>query len=160
MSESITVYYADVCGNPQNCLYPHKATVTTPEELKRWMAQDHVFIRFNGNYRSNKNFEEAVTAVFDCDNDFTENAEKWIRPEDISRLFPGVSCAVSTSRNHMKQKGNKSPRPRFHIIFAIEPITDPTEYTAFMKTVWQQKQKVLQPFLLRCVKTSRISKKP
>lgn len=37
----------------------------------------------------------------------------------------------------MKQKGNKSPRPRFHIIFAIEPITDPAEYTAFMKSVQQ-----------------------
>lgn len=137
MSESITMYYADVCGNPQNCLYPHKGTVTTPEELKRCMAQDHVFIRFKGNYRNNKNFEEATTAVFDCDNDFTEDAANWISPEDISRLFPGVSCVVSTSRNHMKQKGNKSPRPRFHVIFAIEPITDPTEYTAFMKTVQQ-----------------------
>lgn len=137
MSESITMYYADVCGNPQNCLYPHKGTVTTPEELKRCMAQDHVFIRFKGNYRNNKNFEETVTAVFDCDNDFTEDAAKWISPEDISRLFPGVSCVVSTSRNHMKQKGNKSPRPRFHVIFAIEPITDPTEYTAFMKSVQQ-----------------------
>ena len=63
MKNSITVYYADVCGNPQNCQYSHKGTATTPEELKRCMAWDHVFIRFNGNYRNSKNFEEAVTAV-------------------------------------------------------------------------------------------------
>lgn len=137
MNESITVYYADVCGNPQNCQYPHKGIATTPEELKRCMAWDHVFIRFNGNYRTGKNFEEAVTAVFDCDNDFTEDAARWISPEDIPRLFPGVSCAISTSRHHMKQKGSKSPRPRFHVIFAIKPITDPAEYTAFMKSVQQ-----------------------
>lgn len=137
MNKIITVYFADVCGNPQNCLYPHKATVATPQELKRCMAQDHVFIRFKGNYRNSKYFEEAVTAVFDCDNDFTEDAAKWISPEDISRLFPGVSCVVSTSRHHMKQKGGKSPRPRFHVIFGIDPITVPTEYTAFMKSVQQ-----------------------
>ena len=137
MKNSITVYYADVCGNPQNCQYPHKGTTTTPEELKRCMARDHVFIRFNGNYRNSKNFEEAVTAVFDCDNDFTEDAARWISPEDISKLFPGVSCAVSTSRHHMKQKGSKLPRPRFHVIFAIKPITDPAEYTALMKSVQQ-----------------------
>ena len=137
MNESITVYYADMCGNPQNCQYPSKGTATTPEELKCCMVQDHVFIRFKGNYRNNKNFEEAVTAVFDCDNDFTEDATKWISPKDISRLFHDVSCAVSTSRHHMKQKGSKSPRPRFHVIFAIEPITDAAEYTAFMKSVQQ-----------------------
>jgi len=137
MKNSITVYYADVCGNPQNCQYPHKGTASAPEALKRCMAWDHVFIRFKGNYRTGKNFEETVTAVFDCDNDFTEDTAKWISPEDIARLFPDVSFVVSTSRHHMKQKGNKSPRPRFHIIFAIEPITDPAEYTAFMKSVQQ-----------------------
>ena len=137
METNITVYYADVCGNPQNCQYSHKGTASTPEELKRCMARDHVFIRFNGNYRNSKNFEEAVTVVFDCDNDFTEDTAKWISPKDIARLFPDVSCVVSTSRHHMKQKGSKSPRPRFHVIFAIEPITDPAEYTAFMKSVQQ-----------------------
>ena len=137
MKNSITMYYADVCGNPQNCQYPHKGTANTPEELKRCMAQDHVFIRFKGNYRNSKNFEEAVTAVFDCDNDFAEDTVKWIFPEDIPRLFPGVSCVVSTSRHHMKQKGSKTPRPRFHVIFGIDSITDPTEYTAFMKSVQQ-----------------------
>ena len=137
MGTNITVYYADVCGTPKNCLYPHMVTPTTPDELHRCISQDHVFIRFKGNYRSNENFEEAVTAVFDCDNVFTEDSSKWITPNDIPSLFPNVSCAVSTSRHHVKQKGSKSPRPRFHVIFAIEPITDPAEYTAFMKSVQQ-----------------------
>ena len=127
MGTNITVYYADVCGNPKNCLYSHKVTATTPDELHRCISQDHVLIRFKGNYRSNENFEEAVTAVFDCDNDFTEDSSKWITPKDIPSLFPNVSCVVSTSRHHMKQKGSKSPRPRFHVIFAIEPFQAPTE---------------------------------
>ncbi len=137
MKQGITVYYADVCGNPKNCMYPHKATATTPDELKHYMTQDHVFIRFKGNYRSIENFEETTSAVFDCDNDFTEDASKWISPEDIPKLFPDVACAVSTSRNHMKQKGSKSPRPRFHVIFDIESITAPADYTAFVKKVHQ-----------------------
>ena len=137
MNENIIVHYANVCGDPKNCYYPHMRTVSTPEELKRCISKDHVFIKFNGNYRCNENFAEAVTAVFDCDNDFTEDATKWIQPKDISKLYPGVSCAVNTSHNHMKQKDNKSPRPRFHVIFKIDPITEAGEFAAFMKKVQQ-----------------------
>ena len=35
----------------------------------------------------------------------------------------------------MKQKGNRSPRPRFHVAFPVEPITDPNQFTALMHWV-------------------------
>ena len=40
---------------------------------------------------------------------------------------------VYTSRNHMKQKGKYSPRPRFHVVFPVDPITDPKAYTELMQ---------------------------
>lgn len=42
---------------------------------------------------------------------------------------------VSTSRHHMKQKGNRSPRPRYHVAFQIDTIQSPEEYTVFLTRV-------------------------
>ena len=132
---SITVCHADQCGNPQNCLYPYEGIATTAEELKPLLCNDHVFIRFNGNYRSKDNFVQATTATFDCDNDHSDEPSEWIKPEDMPDIFPGVRCVTDTSRHHMKQKGGKSPRPRFHVTFATDTFTDPESYAAFMKKV-------------------------
>ena len=131
----ITVYYSNKCGNPQNCMYPHEGTAITAEELKSLLCNDHVFIQFKGNYRCKDNFLQATTATFDCDNDHSDNPSEWIKPEDIPVIFPEVQCFTDTSRHHMKQKGNSSPRPRFHVTFETETFTNPNSYTAFMKKV-------------------------
>ena len=47
--------------------------------------------------------------------------------------FPTIR--IGTSRNHMKPKGGKSAKPRFHVFLAIEPITDALAYVEFMKKV-------------------------
>ncbi len=39
-------------------------------------------------------------------------------------LFGDFSYAIAFSRNHMKVKDGKSERPRFHVYFQIEEITD------------------------------------
>ena len=132
---SLTVYCADQCGNPQNCLYPHEGTATTAEELKPLLCNDHVLIQFAGNYRSKDNFIRAVTVTFDCDNDHSDDPSEWIKPEDMAVIFSSVRCVTSTSRHHMKQKGGRSPRPRFHVTFASDTFTDSNSYTAFMKKV-------------------------
>ncbi|MGX6992157.1 phage/plasmid primase, P4 family, partial [Pseudolactococcus reticulitermitis] len=44
------------------------------------------------------------------------------------RVFPDVKFVVTYSRNHLKIKGNKSARPRFHAYFPIFPITSAVEY--------------------------------
>lgn len=132
---SLTVYYANQRGSPQNCLYPYVGTVRTADELKPLVANDHVFIHFTSNRRGKENFIQANVAVFDCDNDHSDNPADWINPDDIPRLFPGVRCILYTSRSHMKQKGTKSERPRFHVVFFIDPITNVDVYTAFMKKV-------------------------
>ena len=88
---TLTVYYADQCGNPKNCLYPHSGTSNDPDELKRLFRNDHTLIRFKNNYRCIDNFAEAVVAVLDNDNDHSDDPQDWVAIEDIPccfRMYP------------------------------------------------------------------------
>ena len=129
---SLTVYRANQCGNMKNCLYPHSHTTADAEELKAMFSYDHTFIEFKGSYRSIENFVRANVAAVDNDNDHSDNPADWIGILDIPKLFPNIPCVISTSRHHMKQKGDRGPRPRFHAAFLIDEITVATEYTAFL----------------------------
>ena len=131
----IMVYHSWESGNAKNCRYPSVGAGSTPEKLKQLFCYDHTFIRFKNNYRSIDNFEDAAVAVLDNDNDHSDDPGKWISVQDIPRLFPDVPCIVYTSRNHMRQKGNRSPRPRFHVAFLIDPIADPKAYTELMQRI-------------------------
>lgn len=131
----VIVFHSGNCGNAKNCLYPHSGTGSTPDELKKLFCYDHTFIRFKNNYRSKENFLEATVATLDNDNDHSDNPTEWIPIETIPGLFPGVPCVISTSRHHMKQKGNRSPRPRYHVAFQIDSIQSPEEYTVFLTRV-------------------------
>ena len=94
-----------------------------------------MFISFKYSYRSEDNFIHADTMVLDCDNDHSENPDEWYKPEDIQNYFPGVQYVTYTSRHHMKNKGGHSPRPRFHVIFFIERITNADEYKELIEYV-------------------------
>lgn len=37
-----TLYTADCTGNETNCLYPHKAVISGPEDLAAAVSHDHV----------------------------------------------------------------------------------------------------------------------
>ena len=130
-----TIHYADCCGNAKNCTYPHTATASTEDDIRKLVAHDHVLAEFKDAYRSKDNFVRAVVASMDCDNDHSENPNEWIAPKDIPNMFPNIPCVIVTSRNHMKPKGSKSARPRFHVFLAIEPITDALAYAGFIKKV-------------------------
>lgn len=134
-SLAITVHYSNQCGNAQNCLYPYSGTSGDPEGLKVLFSHDHTFIDFKDNYRCTDNFMQASVAVFDNDSDHSDDPKDWVDISDIPKLFPGVPCIISTSRHHMKQKGKKGPRPRFHAMFQINAIRSPAEYTAFLSRV-------------------------
>ena len=131
----LTVYHSGQCGNAKNCRYPNVGVGSTPEELKALFCYDHTFIRFKNSYRSIENFEEVAMAVLDNDNDHSDDPGEWISTTNIPQLFPDVPCIVYTSRNHMKQKGNRSPRPRFHVAFPIPSITGPNQFTALMQRI-------------------------
>ncbi len=134
-NDSYTVCYANCCGNDKNCYYRNTGESNSAEELKKFFSYDHTFIHFKNNYRKKDNFICANVVTLDCDNDHSDNEKDWIYPENIESLFPNVPCLIYTSRNHMKQKGDKSPRPRFHVVFPVCKFVNVEEYTGFTKKV-------------------------
>lgn len=135
----ITVYTAECIGNAANCLYPNEVKITDEFSAKLAFAKDMVCARYKNNYRNTANFEVANALPGDCDNDHSEIAADWITPEDIADLFADVPYVLHYSRHHMKSKGEKSARPRFHIVLLIDPERDADRYTAL-------KQRLLAAF--------------
>ena len=77
--------------------------------------------------------------VMDCDNDHSDNPADWIYPEDLpEQIGKDVAFAVVPSRNNGKVKDGKAARPRFHVYFPHDPITD-SETCAALKRAIQQK---------------------
>ena len=130
-----TLYHADCLEIPGNCTYPHKVEVTGKDALLQAVTNDYVCAEYQGNYRSNENFIGSDCLPVDCDNDHSDDPEEWVYPSDVANAFPGVAFAVHYSRNHMKQKGDKAPRPKFHVFFAIDRITDHGQYSEMKKLV-------------------------
>lgn len=131
----LPIWVSNYIGERHNCEYPHQHTATDKESMKKFVAKDHVFISFKNNYRLEDNFEYADSVVFDCDNTHSDNESDWIIPEKITEAFPSVTFVTYTSRHHMKQKESRSPRPRFHVVFFIERISDAEEYKNLIKLV-------------------------
>lgn len=140
----ITVYTAMCIGNEANCLYPNKIEITDETSAKLAFSKDMVCARYKNNYRSNENFEISNALPGDCDNDHSDTLEDWITPEDIADLFPDVPYVLHFSRHHMKPKGEKSARPRFHLVFLIDPERDAAHYAAL-----KQRLMALFPFWIR-----------
>ena len=126
--QPITIYTAHCRGNKYNTRYPTRRVITSAEELREAAGYDQVFAEYNGFHRSIEDFIRADCMPFDCDNDHSDDTSEWKTGEDIEKAFQGVPFWLIYSRNHMKQKGDRGPRPRFHVIFAMEPVTDADEY--------------------------------
>lgn len=131
----ITLYSADKTGVAENCSYPHKTEVVDADSLKTAIRHDYVCAEYKNNYRSGGNFIGADCLPVDCDNDHTDNDEDWVYPSDVADAFPGVTFAVHYSRNHMKEKRGKAARPKFHVLFTIDRMTDATAYANLKRQV-------------------------
>lgn len=131
----LTVYSAKVIGVPNNCLYPDKHTVTDADSMKAAVCHDYVCAAYKGDYRNNDNFIGSDCLPVDCDNDHSENPEDWVTPEDVKQAFPGVSFAVHYSRSHLKEKGGRAARPKFHVLFPVEYCTDAEAYSETKRQV-------------------------
>jgi putative DNA primase/helicase len=132
---AFTLYTANCTGNLQNCLYPNKVVVQDKDSFVEAIRFDHVSAEYKDNYRSNTNFIKADNIVLDCDNDHSDDPKDWVSAADVAMAFPGVSYAIAYSRNHLREKANKSPRPRFHVYFTTPTITDQAEYTDLKQEV-------------------------
>ena len=131
----IRLYYADCAGVPGNCSYPHEAVIEDAASLRRAVSRDYVCVAYKNSYRANANFRTTNCLGMDCDNDHSDNPEDWITPEHVRSAFPDTTFAVHFSRNNMKEKRGKAPRPKFHVLFLIDEITDPDEYSDLKKRV-------------------------
>lgn len=132
---NFTIYTADCAGNSGNCLYPNKMIVTDKESFIKATKMDHVTAKYKGNYRSKDNFEFSDCIPLDCDNDHSDNPNEWVTPLDIVLEIPGVAFAVSYSRHHNLPKGDMSARPRFHIFFPIEIVSNEQEYADMKRRI-------------------------
>lgn len=86
-------------------------------------------------YRNGDNFLGSDCLPVDCDNDHSENPADWVTPADVQAAFPGISFAVHYSRFHMREKNGKPARPKFHVLFPIEYMTDAAAYSEMKKLV-------------------------
>ena len=135
----MTFYTANCRGNAKNSLYPNKRVADNEQDFLEVMAFDHVCAEFKNYRRSGENFLSADVEVMDCDNDHSDDPAGWIRPEDLpEQIGHEVAFAVVSSRNNGKIKDGKSARPRFHVYFPHDPITD-SETCAALKRAIQQK---------------------
>lgn len=130
-----TLYHADFTGNPSNCSYPHKVEVNDANSLITAVARDYVCAEYKNNYRSGDNFIGSDCLPVDCDNDHSEQPENWILPADVMEAFPGVTFAVHYSRHNMREKNGKPARPKFHVLFPTDPITNAACYSDMKKLI-------------------------
>lgn len=134
----LTISTSKVTGNAKNCVYPTKHKVCNKQDMVRVIQYDHVCALFQNNYRSKENFMQCDCDVFDCDNDHSDNPNDWIYPEDYEYLLEGVSYIVVPSRNNMKEKNNKTARPRHHVYFPHRVFQSASECELFKRQVQQK----------------------
>ena len=126
---------ANVTADAKNCSYPNKVTVTNASELQEAVKMDHVCAKYKNNYRSIDNFLKSNVVVMDLDNDHTDDPDEWITAEKLEELLPDISYAVAPSRNHMVAKNGKAARPKYHVYFEIEEMTDAAAYAALKAAI-------------------------
>ena len=129
----LTLFSADVLGDPRNCVYPIKTRITGEEGLREAVSRDYVCAAYEGNRRSAEGFLWSDVVAVDCDNDHTDDPEDWVGPADIEAAFPDVAFAVHYSRSNMRAKGDRAPRPKFHVLFPVRRIEDAEAYSALKR---------------------------
>lgn len=141
MNIPFKIYYSNCIQQYNNCLYPNEVDVTDIESLKKTVSHDYVCAKYKDNYRSIDNFISSNCVGVDFDNDHSNNPDDWVTSTSIKEMFSGVPYLVHYSKSHMKPKVGKGkteygPRPRFHVIFLIDGITNADEYKAIKERLY------------------------
>lgn len=126
----LTLFTSGQAGNQTTTVYPNHIKVTDEQSLIQAVQFDHVAASYQNNTRSTVNFLQSDVVVMDIDNDHTENPDEWVTAEMLEELFDDYQFALATSRSHMIVKGTKVARPKYHIYFPIDSITDAQAYVA------------------------------
>ena len=124
----MNLYYNTVREKASNTLYPRCKTISSIDDLKEVVSHDHVCALYKDNRRKKDNFVQADCTMLDIDNTDSDDESKWITPADIAKAFKNVRFFIVYSRNHMKSKDGRKPRPKFHVYFHHKIISDLKEY--------------------------------
>lgn len=133
--QGMILYRADCRGNYRNCIYPAKCEVTDLESLRRAVSMDYVCAQYSASYRNTANFLCANVLGGDIDNDHSDDPIEWINAEQVAVAFPNVAYAMHYSRHNNQPKNGRSARPRFHILFQIDPVTEAKVYVRLLRQV-------------------------
>ncbi len=133
-----TLYQADVCGQERNTSYPHKLTIQSAADIVVAVGKDHTCGLFRNDHRSNGDFLECDVDAMDNDNDHSDVPADWISAEQFAEEFSEVDFVLIPSRHNNKQKGDKSPRPRYHVLFPHKKIMDSAECAALKQEIHRQ----------------------
>ncbi|HEM4402356.1 TPA: primase C-terminal domain-containing protein [Streptococcus suis] len=125
-----TLFHSGQAGVQTTTVYANKNYISDFQSLLQAVQFDHVAAEFKKNTRSTANFLHSDVVVMDIDNDHTENPTDWITAEMLEEIFDDYQFALATSRNHMLVKGTKAARPKYHIYFPIDSISDAKDYVA------------------------------
>lgn len=119
------ISYRNGRGNAKITSYPHLIEIKSVDDLRKVAQHDHVCGTFANGKRGIHSFRECDCIMMDCDNSDSDEFMDWMFPDNVQEAFPGVAFYVVYSRNHMKDKGELSARPRFHVYFPLsQTITD------------------------------------
>ncbi len=106
-----------------------------PSGKEEPVCHDYVCAEYKNSYRNGDNFIGSDCLPVDCDNDHSENPDDWVTPDDIMQAFPGVSFAIHYSRYNNREKNGKAARPKFHVLFPIEYVSDSSLYSDMKRLV-------------------------
>jgi len=135
----MTFYTANCRGNAKNSIYPNKRVVDNEDDILEVMAFDHVCAEFKNCRRSGDHFLSCDVDVVDCDNDHSDDPTDWIHPKDLEgKIGKDVAFVAVPSRNNMKPKDGRTARPRFHVYFPHDPISDGDVCAALKKAIQQK----------------------
>lgn len=133
-----TLSHSGQTGVQTTTVYPNQVIITDEISLQTVVQFDHVAGLFLNNTRSNTNFIQSDVLVMDIDNDHSENSDEWITVERLKEIFADYNFALVTSRSHMQVKAGKALRPKYHIYFQINEVTDKDVYVTMKEELCNQ----------------------
>ena len=105
------------------------------ESLENVVKYDNCTAKYKNGYNRGENFIKANCILADIDNTHSDNPNEWITHKEVEQILKNVKFYYYPSRNNMKQKGDRKPRPKEHFIFPINTINNVEEYCNTMKWI-------------------------
>lgn len=143
------VYASTVLGQEYGTVYDHRIEVVDDKSLAEATSHDYVCAEYLNNRRNRDNFVKSNCLGLDVDNANSDDPKKWVTAENLIADFPDVTLGIHFSRNNMKDKVYQDKktgevlkivkaRPRFHVLFEIDPVTSEKEYGDLKRKVIEQ----------------------